>query len=202
MRDAARTKDRIERAAIRLIARQGVGATSIRQIAKAAGISLGALYNHFTSKEDLVQTLFLENWTLVGRELLRISHEESTLEAQIGGMVTYVFDFFEHDWELASLTFSARLRALPKAPRARENPYLAFRMTVVAAMRRGEIPQQDPDIATAMVMGAIVQVIDTALLGRIRKDLSNAAEQVADACVGLLSGPQAANPHHGEKRRP
>jgi AcrR family transcriptional regulator len=54
MRDPAGTKDRIDRAAIRLFAQQGVDGTSIRQIAKEAGISLGALYNHYRSKESMV----------------------------------------------------------------------------------------------------------------------------------------------------
>lgn len=69
---------------------------------------------------------------------------------------------------------------------ARDNPYLAFRMTILSAMRRGEIPRQDPDIATAMVMGAVVQVIDTRLLGRIKKKLTPSTTQVANACLALL----------------
>jgi hypothetical protein len=101
-------------------------------------------------------------------------------------MVRYIFRFFERDWELASLTFSQRLSAIPSVQVARDNPYLAFRMTIVAAMKRDEIPQQDPDVATAMVMGAIVQVIDTKLLGRIQKKLTPSTAQVASACLALL----------------
>jgi AcrR family transcriptional regulator len=186
MRDAANTKDRIDRAAVRLFARQGVDGTSIRQIAKEAGISLGALYNHYRSKESMVEALFSRSWALVGHELRRISHENKTLEAQVLEMVRCIFKFFERDWELASLTFSQRHSAIPRLHMARDNPYLAFHMTIVSAMRRGEIPRQDPDIATAMVMGAIVQVIDTRILGRIKKKLTPSAVQVASACLGLL----------------
>jgi AcrR family transcriptional regulator len=196
MRDGSQTKERLDRAAIRLLARQGLGRTSIRQIAAEAGISLGALYNHYASKEDLIDSLFSQNWATVGRDLQRISHEAETLKAQIFEMVSYIFHFCEQDWELATLTFSQRHSTLPKMPKARNNPYLAFRMSIVAAMKRGEIPKQDPDVATAMVMGAIAQVIDTALLGRIKKKLRPSLNQVANSCLALLGSDPDCGPRY------
>jgi AcrR family transcriptional regulator len=148
--------------------------TSIRQIAKEARISLGALYNHYPSKESMVEELFSRSWAHVGQELRRISNENESLNKQLPEMVRYIFKFFERDWELASLTFSQRTSAIPRVRMARDNPYLAF------------IPRQDPDIATAMVMGAVVQVIDTRLLGRIKKKLTPSTTQVANACLALL----------------
>ena len=44
----------------KLFVQKGFHATSMRQIASAAGISLGNIYNHFTSKEDIFTTLFFE----------------------------------------------------------------------------------------------------------------------------------------------
>lgn len=186
MRDAAETRSRIDRAAIRLFARRGVDGTSIRQIAKEAGISLGALYNHYRSKDSMVEAVFSRNWALVGHEFRRIAHENETFDQRVLEMVRYVFDFFERDWELASLTFSQRHAALPRLHMARDNPYLAIRMMVVTAMSRGEIPRRDPDLATAMLMGVIVQVIDTKILGRIKNKLPSSATQVTKACLALL----------------
>jgi hypothetical protein len=59
---------------------------------------------------------------------------------------------------------------------------------VVDAVQKGEIPRQDADIATSMVIGAATQVIDTKILGRIEGKLHNRAGHVARACVGLLRG--------------
>ncbi|MEE9208885.1 MAG: TetR family transcriptional regulator, partial [Kiloniellales bacterium] len=58
MRNGTDTRERIERAALKLFATKGVAATSIRDIAKAAGVSLGAMYNHYPSKDDLGWLLF------------------------------------------------------------------------------------------------------------------------------------------------
>lgn len=47
-------------AALRLFAHHGYGATSVRQIADEAGVSIGAVYHHFPDKESLFRTLIDE----------------------------------------------------------------------------------------------------------------------------------------------
>lgn len=51
------SKERIESAALELFAQQGYGHTSISQIAKAAGISKGLMYNYYESKEALLHAI-------------------------------------------------------------------------------------------------------------------------------------------------
>jgi AcrR family transcriptional regulator len=51
------TADDIRRAALRLFAREGYEATSMREIAGAVGIKAGSVYNHFTSKEEILWDL-------------------------------------------------------------------------------------------------------------------------------------------------
>jgi len=48
------SKERIEHAALELFAQKGYGNTSISQIAKAAGISKGLMYNYYEGKEALL----------------------------------------------------------------------------------------------------------------------------------------------------
>ena len=48
-------------AAYDLFITQGYTATSMRKIAKTAGIALGGIYNHFASKEEIFEAVFLEN---------------------------------------------------------------------------------------------------------------------------------------------
>ena len=56
------TRERIEKAAIRLFVEKGVAETSVRDIARAVDVSEGALYRHFVSKEDLVWDVFERNY--------------------------------------------------------------------------------------------------------------------------------------------
>ena len=54
-----RTRAEIVQAAHVLFVRQGYHGTSMRQIAKKAGIALGGVYNHFESKQDVFREVFL-----------------------------------------------------------------------------------------------------------------------------------------------
>ena len=49
-----RQRDQIARAALAVMLEKGLHATSLRDISQAAGVSLGALYVHFSNKEELV----------------------------------------------------------------------------------------------------------------------------------------------------
>jgi len=55
-----RTRDRVIQAAHRLFIEQGYHGTSMRRIAEQAGLALGGIYNHFTSKEDILAAVMVE----------------------------------------------------------------------------------------------------------------------------------------------
>ena len=54
------TRISIEDAAIELFIENGYHATSMRQIAEHAGLALGGIYNHFTSKEELFEGIIVD----------------------------------------------------------------------------------------------------------------------------------------------
>ena len=60
-RSAAATAKTLE-AALELFSTQGFRATSLRQIAERAGLSVGNIYHHFPDKEALYNRLFEEYW--------------------------------------------------------------------------------------------------------------------------------------------
>lgn len=60
-------------AALELFSSRGFGATSMRQIADAAGLSVGNVYHHFPSKEAIFQRLLEQYWELVLDPELRLN---------------------------------------------------------------------------------------------------------------------------------
>jgi TetR/AcrR family fatty acid metabolism transcriptional regulator len=54
------TRLAVEDAAIALFMEQGYHATSMRQIAERAGLALGGIYNHFTSKDELFEAIIVD----------------------------------------------------------------------------------------------------------------------------------------------
>ncbi len=55
-----RTRAALIEAAYELFNSKGYHGTSMRNIADAAGLALGGIYNHFQSKEDIFQAMLLE----------------------------------------------------------------------------------------------------------------------------------------------
>jgi len=56
-RDAARAKKKIEAAALKTFVHQGYHGTSMRDISRASGYSIGNIYNHYQTKEDIYLSL-------------------------------------------------------------------------------------------------------------------------------------------------
>ncbi|RMH03681.1 MAG: TetR/AcrR family transcriptional regulator [Aquificota bacterium] len=52
------TKERILEASLKLFSEKGIRETTIKDIAKEVGITEGAIYRHFTTKEGIVKELF------------------------------------------------------------------------------------------------------------------------------------------------
>jgi AcrR family transcriptional regulator len=54
------TRLAVEDAAISLFLEQGYHATSMRQIAMRAGLALGGIYNHFSSKDEIFEAIIID----------------------------------------------------------------------------------------------------------------------------------------------
>ncbi|RMG08571.1 MAG: TetR/AcrR family transcriptional regulator [Planctomycetota bacterium] len=57
---AARTREKIHAAAVRLFTRQGYHGTGMREIAREAGVSLGNAYNHHRTKLELFEAILAD----------------------------------------------------------------------------------------------------------------------------------------------
>ena len=52
-------------AAVRVFARQGFHATRVSDIADEAGVAYGLVYHYFSSKDEVLNELFVERWSLL-----------------------------------------------------------------------------------------------------------------------------------------
>ncbi|MCX7679153.1 MAG: TetR/AcrR family transcriptional regulator [Spirochaetes bacterium] len=72
-------KEKILTAAIHEFAQKGFNAANINHIAKNAGISIGSMYNYFSSKEDLYLTLIDYGYKLLESVISQIDLSEGSL---------------------------------------------------------------------------------------------------------------------------
>jgi AcrR family transcriptional regulator len=92
-----KSKRQIINATIHLMATRGYGQTSIADISNATGLTKGALYHHFSSKEDLFEVSIRYITDIIGQNLLKIDSASGS-SAQILGHVFDIFiNLFEED---------------------------------------------------------------------------------------------------------
>jgi AcrR family transcriptional regulator len=80
----ALTRQRLLEAAGELVAAKGFAATSIEEIAEAAGYTIGAIYSNFGSKEALILALLEEHMSASMAELAQV-FDEADGEQRTGG---------------------------------------------------------------------------------------------------------------------
>ena len=85
----------IKDAALQLFVDQGINATGIREIAKAAQCSEAALYRHWANKDDLVRSLYDEHLnTIIALLDKHLTPEADTVEA-IQSACRELFAFYD-----------------------------------------------------------------------------------------------------------
>lgn len=95
-------KNQIIKVACELFAKNGYYNTTMPDIAKASGMSVGNLYNYFESKEELAKETMLTVSKLVGEKLSYINSLNVSVKEKISLFVRNFFDIAKHEPQLMS----------------------------------------------------------------------------------------------------
>lgn len=186
------TKERIKTAALRLFVDKGVAETSIRDIALAVGFSDGALYRHYASKDELVWWMFKASFETYAHITAEVAAREATSRGKIRAMVQNFCNLFDQDSRLFRFLLLVQHGQLDRVTPDMANPVETVRAVIAGAMAKGDIPVGDANLATAMVMGIILQTATFKVYGRIQPPLGALGPVLAEACWKTLGVPQAA----------
>jgi TetR/AcrR family fatty acid metabolism transcriptional regulator len=108
---AAERRRQILDAAVRVFARQGFHSTRVADIADEADVAYGLVYHYFDSKENVLDELFRQRWSLL-IEAIRAA-DESTLAPQdkLGAVAGFIIDSYRYDPELMKVIIVEVTRA-------------------------------------------------------------------------------------------
>ncbi len=85
-------KQTIMRTALSLFAKKGFYTTTIADIAKEMGMSVGNMYNYFSSKEELAKELLVCTSREFAKEIQKINQKEISSEEKIKQIIKLYFD--------------------------------------------------------------------------------------------------------------
>ena len=161
------TRQRIEEAATKLFVARGITETSVRDITREVGISEGALYRHFESKEDLVWQTFEQNYTAFASELAALAAVRRPRRQKVAAMIRGFCRAHDDNPTLFNFLVFVQHGQLAKLAEDAPTPVTVMRAVLVRAIEQAEIPQQDLDLATALVLGTVLQPATFAAYGRL-----------------------------------
>jgi TetR/AcrR family fatty acid metabolism transcriptional regulator len=98
-------------AAVRVFARQGFHACRVSDIADEAGVAYGLLYHYFASKDEVLDTLFLERWNVMLELIRRVDGESIPVREKLRAIASFIIDSYEHDPELMKVIIVEVTRA-------------------------------------------------------------------------------------------
>jgi AcrR family transcriptional regulator len=94
--------------ASKIFAQKGFEATSIREIANAAGILSGSLYHHFNTKEEMLHEISREYIFLLLHEYERIAKSISDPREALKAMITFALRNLTEHSEIHAIIFNDR----------------------------------------------------------------------------------------------
>lgn len=181
------TRDRIDGAALSLFAEKGVDQTTTKDIAHSAGVAEGTLYRHYASKDAMVRDLFILHYGRMAEELDRLQAVQSGLNAKMTAMIGAFCALFETDPAVFRFLFLVQHGQLGRLPENLRTPVLVVRGVIEAAIRNGEIPDQDPTLSTAMVFGLVTQPAVFKIYNDLPAPMTDMAPRLARACMHALN---------------
>ena len=199
--NAAEKRRVILDAAVRIFARQGFNQCRVSDIADEAGVAYGLVYHYFRSKDAVLDTLFLERWTVLLDVIRDLDGQSLSAREKLGAIASFIVDSYRHDPDLMKVIIVEVTRAANSFGQTHlaqiREAYGLIAGIVETAQREGEFkPSVSAEFAALTFYGAIEQVLTGwifGLLPRGDEEYEQAKSFVVETiCGGLEAVPQPA----------
>jgi TetR/AcrR family transcriptional regulator, fatty acid metabolism regulator protein len=157
-------------AAIRVFARRGFHACRVSDIADEAGVAYGLVYHYFASKEEVLDTLFLERWDAMLEMIREVDAQPIPVREKLETIVSFIVDSYRHDPDMMKVIIVEVTRAANSFGRTHlEQIRAAYDLIgeiVMKAQAEGVFkPEIEPRFAAMAFYGVIEQLLTGWIFG-------------------------------------
>ena len=199
--DAAADKRRvILDAAVRVFATKGYHTSRVGDIAEEAGIAHGLLYHYFKSKEEVLQTVFRENWSQLLEAFTRIETSDEPPLEQLGAIAKVLLRSWRDQPDLVRVM----VREVARSPQlhGQVDEIRAVFVVIQRVIERGQAdgsfrPEVDARLASWIFYGGLEELLTGWVLGELPDgddEVACAEQTVVDLLCGGLTRADAATP--------
>jgi AcrR family transcriptional regulator len=186
-------------AAVRVFARSGYHASRVSDIAEEAGVAHGLLYHYFPSKEEVLATVFRENWAELLARFHAVAESDEGADEKLRGIAKILLRTWRNDPALVTVMVREVARSQHLQGQIAEIAD-AFRVIqgiveegIAAGAFRADV---DSRLASWVFYGALEEILTGWVLGQLPdgdEEVAAAERTVVDVvCGGLAAGAPAA----------
>ncbi len=183
-------------AAVRVFARKGYHTCRVGDVAEEAGVAHGLIYHYFTSKEELLETIFRDTWSELLEAMGEVERSGQPASEQLRQVAAILLRSWRRQPDLVRVLVREVARSSQVERRAHElgRAVEVIERIVARGQERGELRADvDARLASWAFYGAIEEILTAWVLGR----LPDGDEDVAEAertVVALLAHGLAGEP--------
>jgi TetR/AcrR family fatty acid metabolism transcriptional regulator len=155
-------------AAVRVFARSGYHTSRVGDIAEEAGIAHGLLYHYFSGKEEVLETVFRENWRSLLEAFARIEATDEPPFDQLQGIAKVLLRSWRNDPDLVRVM----VREVARSPQLQgqvdeiREGFLVIQRVIERGQADGSFrPELDARLASWIVYGGLEELLTGWVLG-------------------------------------
>ena len=183
-------------AAVKVFARRGFTQCRVADIADEAGVAYGLLYHYFRSKDEVLDTLFLERWAVMVDLIGQVDRRPLPARDKLRAVAAFIIDSYRHDPDLMKVIIVEVTRAANSFGRTHvddiRRAYDGIAQIVAGGQSAGEFRAQvTPAFAALAFYGAIEQVLTGWIFETLPggdEEMEQAKDLVVETIVGGLRG--------------
>ena len=157
-----KTARSIVQSAIKLFAKRGYAAVSMRAIAQEIGITVGALYNHFKTKQDVLMFILHDHMDNVTRGWIKADDVNLTPSERLERFVRYHVRFHMEHHEEVFISFmelrSVEAQNFTGVELIRQAYEYMLRDILIEGMQRGEFTIEDAHVSAMALLAMMTGV--------------------------------------------
>ena len=180
-------------AAVRVFARDGYHTSRVGDIAEEAGIAHGLLYHYFSSKDEVLATVFRENWgELLGR-LAAVEESSEPADEQLRGIAKILLRSWRNDPDLVRVMVREVARSSHLQDQVDEirEGFLTIQRVIERGQAGGVFRTDlDPRLASWIFYGGLEEILTGWVLGQLPdgdEEVARAERTIIDVVCGGLS---------------
>jgi AcrR family transcriptional regulator len=161
---AAERRRQILDAAVRVFARQGFHTCRVSDIADEAGVAYGLVYHYFRSKDEVLDTLFLERWNVMLDAIRDVDGRPIPAREKLQEVASFIVESYRHDPELMKVIIVEVTRAANSFGQTHLDKIREAYSLIAEIVRKAQLAGEfrddvTPEFAAMAFYGAIEQVL-------------------------------------------